>query len=217
MFHVSFFPSFWHHALAMATYLVNILPSKVLDYQTPLKILYNRDPIYSHLRVFGCLCYPLFPSTTIHKLQARSTPCVFLGYPSNQRGYKCYDLFSHKIIINRHVIFYDSHFPFATLHKPTHSTYNFFDEGISPYVLHQLAQPAPIAHLNASPTGHLTWALVILLVSPSFTRWISPARLYQAPIFPLMSWLAMLRPRLIFLILLPSQRPIRLLLLPLLH
>lgn len=34
-----------------------------------------------------------------------STLCVFLGYPSNQRGYKCYDLSSQKIIISRHVIF----------------------------------------------------------------------------------------------------------------
>ena len=77
-------PSFWHHALQMATYLLNIISSKTLAYQSPLKFLYQKDPSYSHLRVFGCLYYPFFPFTTINKLQPHSTPCVFLGYPTKQ-------------------------------------------------------------------------------------------------------------------------------------
>ena len=108
--HASLPPSFWHHALQMATYLLNILPSKVLGNTSPLQILYQRDPSYSHIRVFGCLCYPLFPSTTINKLQPRSTPCEFLGYPSHHRGYKCYDLSSSKIIICCHLMSMFSHF-----------------------------------------------------------------------------------------------------------
>nr|KYP70331.1 Retrovirus-related Pol polyprotein from transposon TNT 1-94 [Cajanus cajan] len=92
--HASFPPSFWHHALQMATYLLNILPHKLLNYQSPLQILYQKDPSYSHLRVFGCLCYPLIPSTTINKLQPWSTSCIFLGYPLNHCGYKCFDLSS---------------------------------------------------------------------------------------------------------------------------
>lgn len=108
--HASLPPSFWHHALQMATYLLNILPSKVLGNTSPLQILYQRDPSYSHIRVFGCLCYPLFPSTTINKLQPRSTPCVFLGYPSHHHGYKCYDLSSSKIIICCHLMSMFSHF-----------------------------------------------------------------------------------------------------------
>lgn len=42
----------------------------------PTQLLYDQHPSYEHLRVFGCLCYPLFASTTIHKLQARFTSCV---------------------------------------------------------------------------------------------------------------------------------------------
>lgn len=85
LLHASMPPSFWHHALEMATYLLNILPSKKLKNHSPTQILYRKTPVYSHLRVFGCLYYPIFPSTTINKLQPRSTPCVFLGYPSNHR------------------------------------------------------------------------------------------------------------------------------------
>lgn len=141
--HASLPPSFWHHALQMATYLLNVLPSKLLGNKSPLEVLYTRVPSYDHIRVFGCLCYPLIPSTTINKLQPRSTPCVFLGYPTHHRGYKCYDLSSHKIIICRHVLFDEHTFPFASLHSPKSHTYDFLDEGLSPYVIHHLHQLTP--------------------------------------------------------------------------
>ena len=149
LIHASLPSSFWHHALQMATYLLNMLPSKNLHYQSHLKILYQKDPAYSHLRVFGCFCYPLFPSTTIHKLQPRSAPCVFLGYPSNHCGYKCYDISLNKIIICRHVLFNENEFPFSKLHTPSSTSYNFLDIGLSPYMINHLLEetdrhiPAP--------------------------------------------------------------------------
>ena len=82
--HASLPLSFLHHALEMTTYLLNILPTKVLGFMSPTQILYQCDPIYSELHVFGCLCFPLFLSTSIHKLQERSTSCVYLGPAPNQ-------------------------------------------------------------------------------------------------------------------------------------
>lgn len=111
--HLSMPPSFWNHALHMTTYLLNILPNKNLKHFSPTQILYFRDPSYAHLRVFSCLCFPLLPPTNNNKLQARSNPCVFLGYQQNHRGYKCYDLSSRKIILSRHVLFDETNFPFA--------------------------------------------------------------------------------------------------------
>lgn len=140
--HASLPPSFWHHALQMVTYLLNVLPSKLLGNKSSLEVLYTRVPSYDHIQVFGCLCYPFIPSTTI-KLQPRSTPCVFLGYPTHHRGYKCYDLSSHKIIIFRHVLFDEHTFLFASLHSPKSHTYDFLDEGLSPYVILHLHQPTP--------------------------------------------------------------------------
>ena len=132
--HASLPSHFWHHALQMATYLLNILPNKKLALQTPTKILYQKDPSYSHLKVFGCLCYPLIPSVTRNKLQPRSTPCVFLGYPSNHRGYKCYELSSRKIILCRHVIFDENTFPFSALNAPPTSSYDFLDTSDTPFL-----------------------------------------------------------------------------------
>ena len=135
--HSSVPQSFWHHALHMATYLLNILPCKTLQNTSPTQLLYHRDPTYTHLRVFGCLCYPLLPSSTIHKLQPRSTPCVFLGYPSNHRGYKCFDLSNRKLIISRHVIFDETQFPFTKIHSPSPPSYHFLNDAPHPYLIHQ--------------------------------------------------------------------------------
>ncbi|KAJ9542336.1 hypothetical protein OSB04_028842 [Centaurea solstitialis] len=148
--HASIPASFWHHALHMATYLLNILPSKPLSYASPVRRLYQKEPSYSHLRTFGCLCYPLIPSSTIHKLQPRSTSCVFLGYPPNHRGYKCYDLSSHKIIICRHVLFDETQFPFSGVTKSPLS-YDFLDEDSSPYLTHHHQTP-PSSSAVTMPT-----------------------------------------------------------------
>jgi hypothetical protein len=42
--------------------------------------------------------------------------CVFIGYALSQKGYKCLDLATNKIYISCHVLFDESHFPFATTH-----------------------------------------------------------------------------------------------------
>lgn len=135
--HASVPLAFWHHALHMVTYLLNILPKKHLSYQSPLRCLYHKDPSYAHIRVFGCLCYPLLPSPHINKLQPRSTPCVFLGFPPEHRGYKCYDMIAKKIIVCRHVIFDETRFPFIEQKLPLPS-YSSFGDSISPYITHHL-------------------------------------------------------------------------------
>jgi len=43
LIHASVPPSFWHHALQTTTYLHNILPSKLLANESPLKILYQNS------------------------------------------------------------------------------------------------------------------------------------------------------------------------------
>ena len=95
-------PTFWVEALHVATHLFNILPSTSINNEIPFVRLFNKSPSYNHLRVFGCLCYAHLPSP--HKLAPRSTPCVFLGYPINHRGYRCLDLSTRKIIPSCHVV-----------------------------------------------------------------------------------------------------------------
>ena len=145
-------------------------------------MLYQKDPSYSHLRVFGCLCYPLIPSTTIHKLQPRSTPCVFLGYPSNHRGYKCLELSSNKIIICRHVIFDETTFPYAKIHTPKPTTYTFLYDDLSPYIINHLLTQTQ-SNQNQSPSAHQIYQPS----SPTSNHQNTPPNLnssYQSPTSP---------------------------------
>ncbi|KAJ0082182.1 hypothetical protein Patl1_10389 [Pistacia atlantica] len=40
-----------------------------------------------------------------NKLPYRSTPCIFIGYCSNQKGFRCYDPSSRRVYISINVIF----------------------------------------------------------------------------------------------------------------
>ncbi|KAK1415156.1 hypothetical protein QVD17_30928 [Tagetes erecta] len=140
---------FWVEALHTACYLHNILPSKTLHNLTPTTILYRQKPSYDHLRVFGCACYPNTTATRPHKLALRSTPCVFLGYPANYRGYRCLDLSSGKIIFSRHVVFDEIRFPFHSSNTtPDHSFLD--DPPPNPHFTHNFP-PKPSTDTTPTP------------------------------------------------------------------
>uniref|UniRef100_A0A453DS04 Integrase catalytic domain-containing protein n=1 Tax=Aegilops tauschii subsp. strangulata TaxID=200361 RepID=A0A453DS04_AEGTS len=106
-------PPFWVEALHTATYLLNRRPSRAIHPYTPYFLRFGSHPTYDHLRVFGCLCFPNAYSTMTHKLSPRSSWCVFLGYPLEHKGYRCYDLNSRRVIVSRHVTFDETIFPYV--------------------------------------------------------------------------------------------------------
>ncbi|KAL8139424.1 hypothetical protein V2J09_005445, partial [Rumex salicifolius] len=112
LFQANLPPTMWAESLHMVTHLINIIPIKALSRTTPHAKLFNSPPTYTHLRVFRCLCYSNLSSTMPHKLSPRFSPCIFLGYASNHRGYKCLDISTSKIIISRHVVFDETKFPY---------------------------------------------------------------------------------------------------------
>jgi hypothetical protein len=83
---------FWAEALATATYLINRRPCRATADATPYSLLFSVPATYDELRVFGCRCYPNMISTSANKLAPRSTMCVFIGYPADHRGYRCYNI-----------------------------------------------------------------------------------------------------------------------------
>lgn len=90
----------------------------------PLFALFHITPNYSHL-LFGCLCYPNLAFIMTHKLAPRSAPCVFLGYSSTHKGYRCMDIATGRIIISRHVVFDETNYPFAKTETVSSSSYDF--------------------------------------------------------------------------------------------
>jgi hypothetical protein len=107
---------FWDEAFLTATFLINLLPSKVINHDTPVERLLNTTPNYESLRVFGCACWPNLRSYNKRKLAFRSTRCVFIGYSSRHKGVKCLDPSTGRVYISRDVVFDESIFPFQSLH-----------------------------------------------------------------------------------------------------
>jgi histone deacetylase 1/2 len=107
---------FWDEAFTTAVFLINRLPSKVIANLSPFERLYGQKPDYAFLRVFGCAVWPNLRPYNSKKLQFRSTQCVFIGYSSLHKGYKCLDPKTGRVYISRDVVFDEHVFPFATLH-----------------------------------------------------------------------------------------------------
>lgn len=74
-------------------------------------MLCSKQADLSHMRTFGCLCY----ATNLikgDKFGARAIKSVMMGYGTNQKGYKLYDLEAKSFFISRDVHFLEHIFPF---------------------------------------------------------------------------------------------------------
>ncbi|GJR21169.1 NSP-interacting kinase 1-like protein [Tanacetum coccineum] len=103
---------FWGDFVLAATYLINKMPMKILDWKSPFEVLHGIIPSFEHLRTIGCLCYAAVTKPYKDKFKPRGNRCVMIGYPPGQKGYKLYDLHTKEIFYSRDVIFKEDVFPF---------------------------------------------------------------------------------------------------------
>ncbi|XP_058784297.1 uncharacterized protein LOC131659073 [Vicia villosa] len=96
--------NFWPYAILHATFIINKLPTQVLDNLSPHYILHNEVPDMHSLKFFGPLVY----ASTLHmhrtKLEPRGRKCVFLGFKMGMKGVVLYDINNHKVFVSRNVI-----------------------------------------------------------------------------------------------------------------
>jgi hypothetical protein len=61
------------------------------SFASPHSLLYPSSSLFSlPLKVFRCVCYVHNLGSGFGKLDPRATKCVFLGYSTTQKGYRCY-------------------------------------------------------------------------------------------------------------------------------
>ncbi|KAK4407356.1 hypothetical protein Sango_0316600 [Sesamum angolense] len=72
---------------------------------TPIEAWSSKKPSAKHLRVFGSICYVHIPTEKRHKLEEKTEKGIFLGYSTQSKGYRIYNLKTKKLIISRDVEF----------------------------------------------------------------------------------------------------------------
>ena len=99
---------FWAKAVNTAVYILNRCPTKAAKEMTPIEAWSGHKPTANHFKVFGCICYIHVPDQKRHKLQEKSEKGIFLGYSSQSKGFRVFNLKSQQLVTGRDVQF-DEH------------------------------------------------------------------------------------------------------------
>ena len=164
--------SLWSFAFKTAVYLINRLPTPILDHKSPFESLLHTRPNFLPLRIFGCLCYPWLRPYTTHKLDQRSKSCIFLGYSDLHHSYICFEPVAHKFYFSRHVQFVETCFPSIPTHSPSdkinsHTLTKWASISPSLYSLSPTPSPSPHSSLPDSSTTSLSpTSIPICIPSP---------------------------------------------------
>ena len=105
---------FWQYAMATAVHVTNRLPSTANDGRSPYQLWNGTTPDIKYMRTFGCQAYPYVPKQKRRKMDDRATSCIFIGYPTSQKGYLMMDLQSKRVFASRAVTFDETRFPCQT-------------------------------------------------------------------------------------------------------
>ena len=73
--------------------------------KTPMEMCTGKLADYSSLHIFGSLVYMMYNIQERTKYDPKSRGCIFLGYPNIVKRYRLWDPTTHKVIVNRDVIF----------------------------------------------------------------------------------------------------------------
>ena len=156
--HASLPLKFWDFAFCTAVYLINRLPTTSLNFLVTYHMLFQQFPDYTFLKTFGCACFPLLRPYNNHKVDFRSAECLFLGYSTSHKGYKCMSS-SGRIYISKDVIFNESKFPYADLFETFTSLGQSTSSSI-PFQFHSIPiiQSPNLSHPTSnSPQTHTSY------------------------------------------------------------
>jgi hypothetical protein len=114
----------WSEAVMTAAYLINRMPSRVLGMRSPAELLWEQREFKVPPRVFGCVCFVHDHRPSVGKLDPQAVKCVFVGYASTQKGYKCWDPIRRRLFVSMDVTFRE----FEPYYSNKCDLDHFFDE-----------------------------------------------------------------------------------------
>jgi hypothetical protein len=66
--------------------------------KTPYELWFGRPASIKHFRVFGSKCYIKNNDENLEKYDDRADEGIFLGYATNNKGYRCYNKRLHNMV-----------------------------------------------------------------------------------------------------------------------
>lgn len=113
MKHSSLPHEFWDEAVCTVAYLINRMPTLLLNYKSLYQLAFHCELDYQFLQNFGSECYSYLRHYSTTKLNSRSKQCVFIRYIAFHHEYRCLSLTSRCIYISRDVVFNEGIYPYA--------------------------------------------------------------------------------------------------------
>lgn len=177
LFQASFPLHFWGDAVLLATYIINWIPTPVLNHKTLFETLFHKPPSYSSFKVFGSLCFTSTLSHNRKKFAPRAQKCIFVGYPTGIKGFKLYDVESHMPFVSRDDVFYEHIFAFAKSHSSVSHSFlhaNFLSHQLFPdfpfFSSDSTSHPSPVANSDPAPGSILPSSAFLIPSNFPFTK-----------------------------------------------
>lgn len=101
----------WGDPLRLLVHIVNATPTLALPNITPFEAWHGRKPDLSMLCTFSYKAYIHRQRDQRSGLQLQTGECIYLGFESDYKGWRCYDPETKKITISRDIIFDKNDFP----------------------------------------------------------------------------------------------------------
>ena len=171
----------WLEAFSTVVFLLNRLPSSLLNFETPYFMLHGTHPDYTSLRMFGSKCFPYTWDTKNTKFDPKSALCIFVGYSEKHKGYKWFHSPSQKFIISRHVVFDETVFPFQSSKSSISASHvhHTFYSWLPSYSCSESS--TPLQESTSLAHSHISLPLAVTILSPSDPTLPSNSRLVEPP------------------------------------
>ena len=136
--------------VSTACFLINRMPSSVLNWDTPYHIIFPNKPLFPiEPQIFGCTCFVRDVRPRVSKLDHKSLKCIFLGYSQVQKGYRCYFPSLRRYLVSTDVKFFEN-VPFSS--PPTHTSQGEADDLLVYTIASPVTPPVPAL---VKPTPHV--------------------------------------------------------------
>ena len=91
-----------------AIFLINRTPSRITSMKSPCELLFGRNKFPIPPKLFGCYVFVRDHRPSVSKLDPCAVKCIFIGYSSSQKGYKCWNPVERRTFVSMDVTFRES-------------------------------------------------------------------------------------------------------------